>query len=218
MSGAREDPAELVRLSRSSSGAARLTLTRSARRNAISRGLAEQLTAAVAVIDGWGLQVGVLDAEGPAFCAGADLDDLATGGQALQDVVVALTTTPIHWTAVVDGAVRGGGLSILAACPRVIATPPSTFGLPEIGRGFFPAGVIDAQVGLIGARAAFDLAFRGTPIDAVHARAMGLIGEIVDADHLEAHLEKASTDLLAIERSALREGVELWQARARVGG
>lgn len=218
MSGHAEESSELVRLSRSPDGAARLTLTRSARRNAISAPLAEQFVAAVREIEEWDVHVAILDAEGPAFCAGADLSDLAAGGRALDDVVAALTTGAIHWTAVVNGAVRGGGLSILAECPRVIATPESSFGLPEIGRGFFPEGVIHGQVELMGARRAFDLALRGTPIDAAEALASGLISSIVDADRLDAYVADASALLLAIEPAALREGVELWHERKRTSG
>jgi len=210
-----ESGTQLVRLTRLPSGAARLTLTRSERRNAVNRPMADQLSAAVAQIGQWGIQVGIIDAEGPAFCAGADLGDLVESGTALDDVLATLTAVPVYWTAMVDGAVRGGGLSILAVCPYVIATSVSTFGLPEISRGFFPADVIDGQVPIIGARRAFDLAFRGRPVDAAQALAMGIVSEVViAADELETRAEETAVELLAVDPGALRQGVELWQARA----
>lgn len=206
---------ELIRLTPPGPGAARLTLARAARRNAVNRQLADEVTSAVDALHERGATVAIIDAEGPAFCAGADLEDLVEGGAAVVQVIQALTAAPIHWTAVVSGAVRGAGLSILAACPRVVVTPDSTFGLPEISRGFFPADLIGELSSIAGARAAFDLAFRGAPISAHDALSMGLVSDIVAADELETSVQSAVAELLAVDQSALRQGVELWQTRAR---
>ncbi|KDA06904.1 hypothetical protein DC31_06750 [Microbacterium sp. CH12i] len=181
----------------------------------MNKQLADEVSAAVAMLGEEGVRVAILDAEGPAFCAGADLDDLVAGGAAVEQIVETLSGTPIHWTAVVNGAVRGAGLSILAACSRVIVTPDSTFGLPEISRGFFPADLIGELASIVGARRAFNLAFRGAPISAETALSMGLVSDVVGVDELESFVESSSADLLAVEPSALRHGVELWQSHAR---
>ncbi|MGM7668066.1 enoyl-CoA hydratase/isomerase family protein [Microbacterium sp. A93] len=206
---------ELVRIDQSPNGVARLTLARTAQRNAVNKQLADEVTAAVETFGERGVRIAIIDAEGPAFCAGADLNDLVEGGAAVEQIVKTLTDIPIHWTAVVSGAVRGAGLSILAACPRVLVTPDSTYGLPEISRGFFPTDLIGELASIAGARPAFNLAFRGMPISADAALSIGLVSDIVAADKLESLVESSSAELLAVDPSALRTGVELWQARAR---
>jgi enoyl-CoA hydratase/carnithine racemase len=205
----------MIKLSQSADGVGRLTLARQAQRNAINGLMAAEVAEAVSLLAASGTRVGVIDAEGPAFCAGADLRDLDNAGAAIDSIVESLTSEPIHWTAVVAGAARGGALSILAACPRVYATSAASFGLPELARGFFPAGVIGTQVALLGTRRAFELAFRAGAVDAAEAKALGLITDVIEEAELESRLEAESALLLGHDADGLREGVHLWNARAR---
>ena len=204
-----------VKLDQSAPAFARVTLTRSERRNAINPQMAEEFSAAVAAITAAGTHVALLDAEGPAFCAGADLSDLQGGGDALYAMLETLLTASIHWTAVVSGAVRGGGLSLLAACPRVLATPEASFGLPELARGFFPISVVDGLTAVIGTRQAYGLAFSGAPVDAEHAERLGLVSAVIASDDLDAALEAELGQLAATDPEALQVGVERWQASTR---
>ena len=206
---------ETVKVSGTSNGIVRLTLARPARRNAVNQQMATDVAEAISIASDGGARVGVIDAEGPAFCAGADLGELETAGRALDSIVESLTRSTLHWTAAVHGAARGGALSILAACPRVVATPSATFGLPELARGFFPAGVIGRQEILLGSRRAFELAFSAEAIAAEEALAAGLVTAVIADDELEPWLRSESSRLSAFDASALREGVELWNTRAR---
>ncbi|MCU1480475.1 MAG: hypothetical protein JWQ19_1261 [Subtercola sp.] len=196
-------------------GIARITLARGAQRNAINAALAAELVAVIGSLEREGVIVAVLDAQGPAFCAGADLSELETATAAVDSVVEAMLSVPVHWTAAVAGAARGAALSLLAACPRVLATPEATFGLPELAKGFFPTDVIDLQVAVLGVRGAFDLAFRATPIGAVDAQSIGLVSEVVQPDELEARLARDSGALASADPNAVKEGVRLWQTRLR---
>lgn len=205
----------LITVGQDADGVARLTLARSAQRNAFNLAMASEIEQAMLILDESDVRVAILDAEGPAFCAGADMADIHNGTAALERIVAALTSTTVHLTAVVAGAARGGALAILAACPRVIALPTATFGLPELSRGFFPADVMDGQVSALGARRAFELAFRAGIIDAAEAKSIGIVTTVVDGADAGEYLRQESAILLGHNADALREGVQLWNARAR---
>jgi enoyl-CoA hydratase/carnithine racemase len=206
---------EQVRLTELGRGAARLTLTRAERRNAIGAELAEEFGVAVATMRDQGVIAAVLDAEGPAFCAGADLAELPGSAIAVDQVLEHLTEGSIHWSAVVRGAVRGAGLALLAACPRVLATPEATFGLPELDRGFFPADLMSGQVRAIGTRAAFELAFSAEPVSAATAHGWGLVAEVVPDADLDGRAQEVVMRLAGRPPEAVRTGLAKWCERAR---
>ena len=204
-----------VKLDQGAPAFARVTLTRSERRNAINPQMAEEFSAAVAAIAAAGTHVALLDAEGPAFCAGADLGDLQGGGDALYAMLETLLSAPIHWTAVVSGAVRGAGLSLLAACPRVLAVPEATFGLPELPRGFFPTSVVDGLATVIGTRDAYELAFGAQAVDAYAAERMGLVSAVISDAEIDAQARVELGQLAGFDADALQFGITRWQASTR---
>lgn len=192
-----------------------MTLARPERRNAINPELAQDFTAAFEALAAREVRVVTLEAEGPAFCAGADLSDLEAGGRAMDSVVHVLLSQPVHVTAVVRGAARGAGLAILAACPRVVASPSASFGMPELSRGFFPSEVIASQVGLVGARRAFGMAFSAAPITAHEAHRVGLIDDVVPDDAIQEWASVACEALTAAPSEGLVAGVRAWQSTLR---
>lgn len=206
---------ETIKLTRSWSDAARLTLARPARRNAVNAQMAAEIAHAATTIQGWGVQMAILDAEGPAFSAGADLSNLEEAETALASVVETLVNLPIHWTAAVRGPARGGILTVLAACPRVFATPDASFGLPEMTHGFFPSAVIGGQLALVGARRSFELAFQTSPIDAEEACAIGMVTEVIAEEELEGRLNVEAARMAELDSNGIRAGIEQWQAHAR---
>jgi enoyl-CoA hydratase/carnithine racemase len=118
-------------------------LNRPDRRNALSSDLADQLVDCIQRAEQHGPGM-VLAANGPVFCAGADLKE----GMSLDDdrpsnrIVRALLQTPLFVVAAVDAAVYGAGISLLSACPVVLATPAAALGFPESKHGLFPVGVV----------------------------------------------------------------------------
>lgn len=198
-----------------SSAAARVTLTRSDRRNATNPQMAREFASAAAAVTDAGARIVVLDAEGPAFCAGADLTELPEAGDALYAMIETLVSTPVYWLAAVRGAVRGGGLSLLAACPGVLATPSSSFALPELARGFFPVSVVEGLAEVIGERRAFEMAFGVDALDAEQAVTIGLASRTVADDELEEQLSAELRRLEDLDGAGLAEGVARWQARMR---
>jgi crotonobetainyl-CoA hydratase len=178
-----------------------LTLNRPAALNAVNSALADEL--------GDHLERAVADAEvraivvtgaGRAFCAGADLKEIAAGRS------IASTGHPEwgfaglaqHWVgkpliAAVNGYAMGGGTEIALACDLVVASEGAAFGLPEVKRGLFAAagGVIRLQR-QIPLKLAAQLALTGDPVDAATARQWGLVNDVVpSADVVSRALELA---------------------------
>jgi len=98
----------------------------------------------------------------------------------------AVAATPGPSVALVDGAAAGGGLALAAAADLVIATPGSSFALPEVLVGLVPAVAFPWVARRAGAMRARRLAMSAASITAAEALAIGLVDEIA------ADLEKAA--------------------------
>jgi len=81
--------------------------------------------------------------------------------------------------AVVNGAVIGGGMGLLAACDLAIAAEDARFGTPEVEVGLFPYMALAPLSRCVGRRAALELAFTARRIEAAEARAIGLVNRVV---------------------------------------
>ncbi|MGB3894213.1 enoyl-CoA hydratase/isomerase family protein [Mycolicibacter sinensis] len=174
---------------------ATITLNRPEARNAINGAMRQDLNAAWdrfrAEEDSW---VGILTAEGDAFCAGADL----------KDSVGAVGTFPgTFWEkptinsfesgmelfkptiAAVHGPCIGYGLTGLLFCDFVIASTEAVFRFPEVSIG------VPTIVGAIrlpqrvGWANAMELLLTGEPITAQRAKEIGLVWKLVEPSELQ---------------------------------
>jgi enoyl-CoA hydratase len=160
-----------------------ITLDRPARRNAVDRAMADQLSAAFDLLDDDpALRVGVLAATGPVFCAGTDLAEPASpaterGGE--YGLVRRDRRTPL--IAALEGPALGGGFEILLACDLVVASSAASFSLPEALRGLVPAcgGLFRPFERLPGALV-MELLLTGDPLDAAAAAGHGLVNRLVE--------------------------------------
>ncbi|MEG3143134.1 enoyl-CoA hydratase/isomerase family protein [Sphingomonas sp. RT2P30] len=173
-------------------------MTDSARRNALSVKLVTELLGALASSSADGADAVVIASREKAFCAGADIRDMldsgwlearsGAAGLTPPDLFEAIETDRRPILAAVDGATFGGGVELCLACDLVIATPTSTFMLPELGLGVLPNTALARLPYLVGARAAARLIMTRQRIDAAEAFRLGLITELV-------------TDLSAVDRA-----------------
>jgi enoyl-CoA hydratase len=123
-------------------------------------------------------------AGGRAFCAGADLSELAgadpSAAHALlrrgQRVMAAIEALPIPVIAAVDGHALGGGCELALACPLVLASDRGSFGLPEARLGLVPGygGTLRLRRS-IGRAPAMSMMLTGRPIPASTAWQLGLL-------------------------------------------
>ena len=134
-------------------GVARVTLNRPELRNAFDDVLIRELQAAFTRLGSdKAVRVLVLAGNGPAFCAGADLnwmkrmagygyDENVADAQALATMLATLDRIPKPTIARVHGPVFAGGTGLVAACDIAVGTPEAKFCLSEAKLGLSPATI-----------------------------------------------------------------------------
>jgi enoyl-CoA hydratase/carnithine racemase len=193
---------------------AELRLERAAKRNALSWALAEDLIAALRTLADAEVQVVVLSATGPVFCAGGDRQEAEAGRRPpLDEVVEALHEAPFFVIARVEGHVIGAGMALLAPCPVTLCPPSVTFLLPAAGsRDVFPGTFLPALGGAASDRELLEFALRSEPLTAERARAMGLINAVVPAESMDEVV--AGWVELLLQRPAATAGARrFWRER-----
>lgn len=210
-------------------GVATITLDSQHNRNAMSQRLltelADRLEGAIA---DRGVRVAVLAAEGPAFCAGADLKERSAPGTedgdlgtqaAIPTVMERIMSCDLPVVARVHGAVRAGGNGLVAACDIAIAHSSVTFSVPEVHLGLIPA-VISVPIERMMDRRSFHRYFlTGEPFDAAEAARIGLITEATDdldgtIEGILAHFRKAHPGALRRTKQLLQQVGQLDAASA----
>src|SRR5690606_38393664 len=96
----------------------------------------------------------------------------------------------------VHGAAFGGGVGLVACCDIAIGASGAKFGLTESRLGLLPAVISPYVVAAIGPRQARRWFATGEAFDAARALEMGLLHDVVDADALDAAVERQVALLL----------------------
>ena len=181
---------------------ARLRMTRAQVHNAFDAGLIADLTAALdAVATDASVRVLVLEADGPSFSAGADLNwmrGMAVASEAenredshaLARLMRTLDELPKPTIARVQGAAFGGGVGLVACCDIAIGAAQAKFGLTESKLGLLPAVISPYVIAAIGPRNARRYFASAEIFDATEALRIGLLHEVVEADALDAAVQR----------------------------
>jgi methylglutaconyl-CoA hydratase len=187
---------ELVRIERSA-GRATITLDSQHNRNALSRQLVEELGACLD--EAGDARVVVLRHEGPAFCAGADLkerkDDGAVDSRPMVAVMERLMDAPCPTIAAVNGAVRAGGIGLMASCDLVVVHSTVNFALTEVRIGVAPAIISVPILRRVTPGKIAAAMLTGEPFDAGFARDIGLVSHV--ADDVEATVDRLCDGVMA---------------------
>ncbi|HJW09614.1 MAG TPA: enoyl-CoA hydratase-related protein, partial [Holophagaceae bacterium] len=147
------------------------------------------------------------------FCAGADLKERATMGQAevaafvhgLRAAFTELEDLPMPVLAALEGAALGGGLELALACDLRVAGMDAKLGLPETGLAIIPgAGGTQRLPRLIGKSKAKELIFTGRRIDAEEALRLGLADRAVPAGQALEEAKALAREILPNGPVALR--------------
>ncbi len=173
---------------------ATLTLNRPAARNALSMGLMEALDAALADIAGdASVHVVIIDANGPAFCAGHDLREIrANPVREAYEAVFALCSRlmqrivrlPKPVIAQVHGVATAAGCQLVASCDLAVAADTARFATPGVDIGLFCSTPMVALSRAVGRKAAMEMLLTGDMVPADRARALGLVNRVVPQDAL----------------------------------
>lgn len=170
---------------------ARVTLNRPASLNAMDFAMAERWReVAIDVTSRPDVGAVILDAAGPAFCAGGDVLAMATSGASGHDVTAAagvihdgiraFVAAPIPVVAAVHGTVAGGGLGLMLTADYVVAAEPATFVSKYANIGLTPdLGVSTLLPAAVGQRRALQLLLQDRTLSAGEALEWGLVAEVV---------------------------------------
>jgi len=131
-----------------------------------------------------------LSGEGPAFCAGADLEEMKRvanftmeenrrDSAELAQVFRALDELDKPVVARVQGAALGGGTGLVAACDVVVAAEGAVFGTTEVRLGIIPAVIAPYVIRKIGESHARAWFLTGERVGADEARRVGLVHHVV---------------------------------------
>lgn len=176
-----------------------LTLVRPERRNVLDTEVLGRLSEGLASAGSDdGVRVVVLAAEGPAFCAGADLAGSFADAAAtrLAEVLAAVMDHPKPVVARVQGHVAGGGNGLVAACDIAIASDAARFGFTEVRVGVAPAVIAVPLLRRLSPTDAAALLLTGRRIDADTARAVGLVHRVVPLADLDSAVAACTDELL----------------------
>ncbi len=167
-----------------------ITIDRPDARNAVNSDVTHGLTSAIekteAADEIW--VVVLTGAADQAFCAGADLKQVAAGGLrqlitpdgGFAGFVYAQRTRP--WIAAVNGAAVAGGCEIALACDMIVAVESARFGLPEVKRGLIAAaGGLFRLPRALPRQIAMELIATCGTIDARQALACGILNRVCPA-------------------------------------
>src|SRR5262245_23206844 len=190
-------------------GVARVTLDRPDLRNAFDDALISALTKTfqqIAVDDT--VRVMVLAGNGPAFCAGADLNwmkrmakygyaENLADAKALAEMLAALDRLPIPTIARVHGPVFAGGTGLVAACDIAVGTPEAKFCLSEAKLGLSPATISPYVIRAMGERNARRYFLTAEVFDAAEALRIGMLSLLVPQGELDASVDALADHLLA---------------------
>ena len=177
--------------------------------NAFDEQLIAELTLACRELDAdAGVRVVILGGRGKHFSAGADLNWMKRAAQFTHEQNVAdarkfagmlraLSGLGKPTIARVQGAALGGGTGLTAACDMAVASDDAAFSTSEVKFGIIPSVISPYVLRAIGPRHALRYFQSAERISAQRALAIGLVGEVVPRDELDACIAGIVDALLA---------------------
>ena len=202
---------------------ARITLTQPEVRNAFSDEVIAEITAAFTEVGARpDVRVVVLAAEGPAFCAGANLnwmrrmadytreENLIDAGKLAQMLRV-IYECPKPTIARVQGDVYAGGIGLVAACDMAVSVDTAGYCLSEVKLGLIPATISPYVIRAMGARAAHRYFLTAERFDAAEALRTGFVHAVVAPDQLDAKVDELARAITVASPDAVRACKKLVQ-------
>lgn len=201
-----------------SDGVATVTLDSPHNRNALSRQLVTELFEGLGRAAGDdAVKVALIRAEGRVFCSGADLSEASTEGmeEGARRIVelqrlIATMDKPVVVRAF--GAVRAGGIGIVAAADIAIADEGATFALTEVKLGLAAAIISLTVHHRMNPRAAALTTLGGEVFGGADAASYGLVTEAVPTDRLDDRVDEVCASLATGAAQGLRESKRILNA------
>jgi methylglutaconyl-CoA hydratase len=204
-------------------GIASVVLNRPEMRNAFNDEVIQEMTAVFMELGERGeVRCIVLAGNGPAFCAGADLnwmkrmagytrDENLADAQALANMLRVVYRCPKPTVARVQGDVYAGGMGLVAACDLAVSVDSAGYCLSEVKLGLIPATISPYVIRAMGARAAHRYFLTAERFSAAEALRIGFVHEVVAADKLDAKVAELASSLVQAGPAAVKACKELVQ-------
>ena len=161
------------------------------------------------------VDVVVLTGTGEAFCAGADIKEIAasTSTAPTSDPGAALRGVSKPVLCAVNGVCVTGGLEIALSCDIIVASERARFADTHAKLGVIPrwgmSALLPRRVGL---SRAMELTATARFVDAREAQAMGLVDHVVPHDELAARVRMLAEAILTLPQHAVRGSFDLYSA------
>ena len=200
---------------------ARITLNRPEVRNAFDDALIGRLHESFVSLDeDDSVRAVVLAGNGPAFCAGADLnwmkrmarygyEENLADARSLAEMLAALDRLRKPTIARVHGPAFAGGTGLVAACDIAVGAPEAKFCFSEAKLGLSPATISPYVVRAIGERAARRYFLTAEVFDAQEALRIGMLSMVTEKldetiDALLEHLLAGGAEAIARIKELVR--------------
>jgi methylglutaconyl-CoA hydratase len=179
-------------------GVETVTLNRAEVRNAFNDEVIAELTAVfLELAKRDEVRCIVLAGNGPAFCAGADLNWMKrmatyTREENIEDasklarMLEVIFHCPKPTIAKVQGDVYAGGTGLVAACDIAVSVDTAQYCLSEVKLGLIPATISPYVIRAMGARASHRYFLTAERFGAAEAQRIGFVHEVVKAEALAA--------------------------------
>jgi enoyl-CoA hydratase len=199
-------------------GVATLTLNNPAERNTLTGAMVEEIVAAMDAIEA-DESVGAVVVTGtpPAFCAGANLGNLAKAdGSSLGNVYegfLRIARSPLPTVAAVNGAAVGAGMNLALGCDVRLAARRARFDTRFLQIGLHPGGGHTWMMRrLVGPQTTMAAVVFGEVLDGPEAERVGLVYRCVDDDALltvaheiAARAASAPRELAIVTKATIRD-------------
>ena len=206
----------------------RITLNRPEKRNAFTPTMAEEIIFALAFAH-YSLEVRcvILDAAGPVFCAGADLNSFHDSTINIKNEILPKVREEVKLgdafaqllkpsIAQVEGNVLAGGFLLICGCTFVASVKEAEYSLPEVKRGIWPMQVMASLLPIIPQRKILEMAVTGKSYSAKEAFQLGLVTQIVEKEIIAEEVNKLANLICANAPLAIQTGMEVLQKLSAV--
>ncbi len=206
-------------------GIALITMNRPEKRNALSVEHMEELIEAFRQIGKTSdIAVAILRGAGPVFCAGHDLNELATCDarqarhifQTCTTLMQTIRSIPQPVIAQVHGVATAAGFQLAATCDLIVAAAGTRFQTPGVKIGLFCSTPMVAVSRVLPPKKTLELLLTGEPMTAEEAAQLGMVNRVVPLEELEAvtwglaeKIRTASRYVVGIGKQAFYRQLEL---------
>lgn len=193
---------------------ATLVLAREEKRNAFTPTMVNEIAHAINQInDDPNVNLVIMKAEGPVFCAGMDLKtfndstldtlnpNIVNQDLSLGDVIRGLIKPSI---AIIEGDVIAGAFLLVLGCSYVYAAPNVRFKLPELDLGLFPFQVMASLLRIVPEKKVLQLCLETDYFDVKRAIELGIVDGLLDTEKVDERINY----LRNVEVEALTAGIK----------